>query len=187
MLSPYNEEGFNVNGITTYSTEKHSAEELVADMVSFFSERNMKVRRTDSPDGIITVLQARISSGRVKQFIGMDRTAVIRITRSGTHMNAESGGARWTDKAAVMTLSMFVLFPLAVTSGIGVYKQYRLMKAISQEIHDFMTGTQTASKPGLISRGIESARETLSKPGVQAAITKLIPLVSRELVRVMNR
>ena len=184
--------------IVTYSTEKHSAEELIEHMTVFLTEHNMNTQRVDSSDGSLTVIQARISGGSVKQFIGMDKAVTLRFTRGNSLVNVEVGEAKWADKATVMTLSMFVLCPLTITSGIGIYGQRKLMKEIPEEMHSFMTNTALESKSGLISRGLTAVSNTVKKTAniltdshnvrtMQMIAAKMGPVISRELIKIMSR
>lgn len=76
------------------------------------------------------IIQARAKSGKLKQLIGMDKAIEVRMTpvNNNSMVTVEIGGAKWADKAAVMAVSMFVLWPLAVTSGIGIYGQSNVIK-----------------------------------------------------------
>lgn len=187
-----------MTNIINFSTEKHSAEELISHMINFFARQNMLTQRLDSPDGIMTIIQARISGGQVKQFVGMDRAVTLRFTKGDSHVNVETGEAKWTDKAIVMTLSMFVLCPLTLTSGIGIYKQRKLVREIPEEMSSFMTDTVREVKPGIIARGLTAVSDTAKKVAdvvtdkeniraMQKATIKLAPLIVRELGKVMSR
>ena len=45
---------------------------------------------------------------------------------SGGNLTAEIGAGKWIDKGAVGVVSMFVLWPLAVTASFGAWEQIRL-------------------------------------------------------------
>ena len=46
----------------------------------------------------------------------------------------EVGQAKWADKAAAAAASIFVLWPLAITAGVGVWQQ----KQLQQHTFDFI-------------------------------------------------
>jgi hypothetical protein len=50
----------------------------------------------------------------------------IVFTQSVDMMTVEIGAGKWIDKAAVGTVSMFILWPLAVTAGIGAWEQMKM-------------------------------------------------------------
>jgi|AGTN01.1.fsa_nt_gi hypothetical protein len=86
-------------------------------------------------EGGDVLIQARARGGAWKQWVGMDKAITIKMNRfGGNQVAVDIGSAKWTDKAGVMALSMFVLWPLAVTSGIGMYKQGKLPEAIKDTI-----------------------------------------------------
>lgn len=83
-------------------------------------------------------IQARTKNGGLKQFIGMDKALTIRFIENGNSVTVELGEAKWGDKAAVMMLSMFFLWPLTLTSGYGIYKQKKLPSNIKQVIDNYI-------------------------------------------------
>ena len=95
---------------------------------AFFHSENMETQFFLQND--THILQARARSGGLKQFVGMDKAIEVRITpiNNNTMVTVEIGGAKWADKAAVMAVSMFVLWPLAITSGVGMYGQSQVIK-----------------------------------------------------------
>ena len=48
-------------------------------------------------------------------------------TNNNSMVTVEIGGAKWADNAAVMTVSMFVLWPLTVTSAVRIYGQSQVI------------------------------------------------------------
>lgn len=61
----------------------------------------------------------------------MDKALTVRfICLEGTKLAIEMGEAKWVDKGAVMAVSMFVLWPLAITAVVGIYRQKQLPKKI---------------------------------------------------------
>ena len=110
-------------------------DEMMNFMESYLcNAENMEVQRVDMEDTNISLLQARVRGGGIRQFVGMDKAVTIRFTETGSLLTVDVGEAKWTDKAAVMTISMFVLWPLTVTSGVGIYKQKRLISNILKQL-----------------------------------------------------
>ena len=90
-------------------------------------------------EGGDVMIQARARGGSWKQWVGMDKAITVRINKLGTDQVAvDIGSAKWTDKAGIMALSMFVLWPLTVTSGIGIYKQGKLPGEIKNTIFRYL-------------------------------------------------
>ena len=118
---------YNLNGKTTQD---------IAMIVRNYLEMNegMESQSFFTADGG-AVIQARARGGAFKQFVGLDKAITVKISPiSDTHISVDIGEGKWTDKGVVMTVSMFVLWPLAVTSGIGMYKQSQLPKKINSII-----------------------------------------------------
>lgn len=108
---------------------------------------NMETQRVASENDEYTMLQARVKGGTWKQLVGLDKAVTIRfIKKSYDSVCMEIGEAKWADKGAVMTVSMFVLWPLAVTSGIGMYKQGSLPGKIKDAADSYM-GVYSVKKP----------------------------------------
>lgn len=116
--------------------ENKNIDGLVGSTIRFLQYQNMEVQTFGSES--YRVVQARIKSGELKQLVGMDKAVEIRFFTQGNNVTVEMGNAKWADKAAVMTVSMFILWPLAVTSGIGIYKQNQLFNQIRRPIEQYL-------------------------------------------------
>ena len=128
-----------MNCTRTYTLKNGAtAKDLTNCLYTFLSASGMETNTISNQDGSCIVLQARTSGGSLKQIVGMDKTVTIRLNQVGNTLNVEVGEAKWGDKAAVMTVSMFVLWPLAVTSGVGIYAQKQLISRIWNQIDFFM-------------------------------------------------
>jgi hypothetical protein len=85
------------------------------------------------------IIQARARSGALKQWIGMDKAITVKINKlEGSQVAVDVGSAKWGDKAGAMAVSMLVLWPLAVTSGIGMYQQSKLPDQIKNAIMTYL-------------------------------------------------
>lgn len=120
-------------------------DDLIWQVESFLqSKENMICQRILCENSNYTVLQAKLRGGKIKQFIGMDKALTVRfICLEGRKLAIEMGEAKWGDKGAVMVVSMFVLWPLAITAGVGIYRQ----KKLPQKIIDVADGYHWKRKP----------------------------------------
>ncbi len=64
--------------------------------------------------------------GGWRDLVGMSTSLNIVFTQAADTLTVEIGAGKWIDKATVGTVSMFILWPLAVTAGIGAWEQARL-------------------------------------------------------------
>ena len=63
-------------------------------------------------------------TGVVKKAVGMSAVSTLKLARvNNDDVFVETAGGQWLDKAAVMSVSMIVLWPLFITSGIGMILQ----------------------------------------------------------------
>lgn len=124
----------------TYITNEIKTKEGLVLAVKQYLEvcENMETQLLQDPSGISTCLQARSRHGKLKQFIGMDRALTIRFIKSENTVTVEIGEAKWCDKAIAMTTSFFWMWPLAITSGIGIYKQKRLPGKIINAMEHYL-------------------------------------------------
>lgn len=76
------------------------------------------------------IVQGRVNGSKWKKFIGMDRAITVNMSEKNRILKVDIGAGKWLDKGVVMTVSMFVLWPLALTSGLGIYKQKKLPEKI---------------------------------------------------------
>jgi hypothetical protein len=50
--------------------------------------------------------------------------------QSGDTLTVQIGSGKWLDKAAVGTVSFFILWPLAITAGLGAWEQMKMPEKI---------------------------------------------------------
>lgn len=85
------------------------------------------------------ILQARDKAGKWKQWIGMDKAITVKFERVDEHrVSIHIGEFKWADKVGIMALSMVVLWPLTITSGLGMYIQGKLPGEIKKEISSYL-------------------------------------------------
>ena len=97
--------------------------QLIADVKSWLESENFNCQQvtTESEDILLQIAK----KGTWRKFTGMSTALNIAFKQTGSTLTVEIGAGRWIDKAAVGTVSMFVLWPLAVTSGIGAWQQIK--------------------------------------------------------------
>jgi hypothetical protein len=68
--------------------------------------------------------------GGWRDFVGMATSLNIVFYQSGDTLTVQIGSGKWVDKAAVGTVSLFILWPLAVTVGLGAWEQMKMPEKI---------------------------------------------------------
>lgn len=124
------------NHMYTYTLrEGKNVEEIEKLVTRFLHNEKMEVQTLGHHE--CKVIQARVRKSGAKKLLGMDKAVEIRLTQEGQRLIVEMGNAKWADKAVVMAVSMFVMWPLAITSGVGIYKQNELFAEIKTVIDQY--------------------------------------------------
>lgn len=85
------------------------------------------------------MIQARDAGGKWKQFLGLDKAITVKVFKiDDLRVGVDIGEAKWTDKVGVMAVSMFMLWPLTITSGVGMYMQGKLPGEIKKAIASYL-------------------------------------------------
>lgn len=120
----------------TYTLRDGKSVDEVVDLVTRFLHNNkMEVQTLGHAE--CKVIQARVRKAGAKKLLGMDKAIEVRLSQEGQRLVVEMGNAKWADKAVVMAVSMFVMWPLAITSGVGIYKQNELFAEIKTVIDQY--------------------------------------------------
>jgi len=125
-------EGRKLNGLA------HAIETVL------INEEKMDVQVLSAADGSY-IVQGRAQNGRMTQWVGLDKSISVRLTPLGQGMlQAEIGKGEWLKKSLTMATSMVVLWPLAVTSTVGMVKQGKLPGKIDRVIQMYLAGIAPA-------------------------------------------
>lgn len=88
------------------------------------------------------IIQGRIRGAEYKKLAGMDRAITVRIIPVGqTNATIEIAHGKWLNKGAAMFTSLFILWPLAVTSAYSTYKQYKLPDKILNTVEKYLNSS----------------------------------------------
>lgn len=151
----------------TYTIKEGKSVEEFISMVDIFlqSSENMETQRVPVEGEVHNALQARVKNGKLKQVIGMDKAIILRFLESfgeGHSVCIQIGDAKWMDKGIVMTVSMFVLWPLTVTSGVGIYRQKQLPAKIKKAADTyFETKALVWKEKGMAAKAAQCAGDAL--------------------------
>lgn len=89
------------------------------------------------------VIQARGKGGRVRQLVGMDKEATVCLAPLGEgKVSVKIGRGKWWSKGLVMTASLFVCWPLCLSSAAGMYGQSRLPRRIQKAAQVYLFSGQ---------------------------------------------
>ena len=117
-------------------------QEIVTRLEGFFrTEKGMDVQSSQTTDGY--VMQASQPKDGWKTLTGMRLAVTVQMAVAGDQLNVSIGEGQWSDKIGAGAIGLFVAWPLAITAGMGAYKQKKLPSEVFQVIENtIMTGGQ---------------------------------------------
>ena len=100
--------------------------QIVIDELSRFlhTEKGMDVQTAPTPDGYL--LQAGQPKDTLRTLSGMRLATTVQFSIVENNLNVTIGEGQWSDKLGAGAVGLFLLWPLAITAGIGAYKQKNL-------------------------------------------------------------
>ena len=117
-------------------------QDIVTRLEDFFrTEKGMDVQSSQTTDG--HVMQASQPKDGWKTLTGMRLAVTVQMAVAGDQLNVSIGEGQWSDKIGAGAIGLFVAWPLAITAGMGAYKQKKLPSEVFQVIENtIMTGGQ---------------------------------------------
>jgi hypothetical protein len=114
--------------IQHYICSPANAHQLIADVKGWLDSQEFDSQQmvTDN-QGVLLQIKKR---GNWRDYVGMSTSLNIVFHQSGDTLSVEIGAGKWIDKAAAGTISMFVLWPLAITAGIGAWEQAKMPEKV---------------------------------------------------------
>lgn len=117
-------------------------QDIVTRLEGFFrTEKGMDVQSSQTTDGY--VMQASQPKDGWKTLTGMRLAVTVQMAVAGDQLNVSIGEGQWSDKIGAGAIGLFVAWPLAITAGMGAYRQKKLPSEVFQVIENtIMTGGQ---------------------------------------------
>jgi hypothetical protein len=110
--------------------------ELIASTQSWLAAEGFKCQKLQTEDSG-TLLQIE-KVGGWRKFVGMSTALNIVFRQVENTVNVEIGAGRWVDKATTGAVAYFILWPLAVTAGIGAWQQLKMPERVFAHIAKFL-------------------------------------------------
>lgn len=125
-----------------------TAEQVLEAVTTFLrGEKGMEVQSVATPNGYL--IQAA-QADTLRTLSGMKLATTVELTVNGTQLNVTLGEGQWADKLGAGAVGIFLLWPLAVTAGIGVYKQKKRRVRFLR----WCTAARWASRPSFRTAGV---------------------------------
>ena len=117
--------------------------QVVANAVEAFlsAAKGMEVQSAETTEGY--VVQGRQEKDGWKTIAGMRMATTVQMIRMDDNLNVTVGQGEWSDKIGAGALGWFIAWPLAVTAGVGAYKQKKLPEETEQYIELDKVDTRT--------------------------------------------
>lgn len=121
-------------------------QKIVTRLEGFFrTEKGMEVQSSQTTDGY--VMQASQPKDGWKTLTGMRLALTVQMAVMGDKLNVSIGEGQWSDKIGAGAIGLFVAWPLAITAGMGAFKQKKLPGEVFQVIE---TTIMTGGKPVVV-------------------------------------
>lgn len=111
---------------TLFESEGYEAQELI-------------VNDLENPGMLVQVRNTSGTSGFFKTVTGLSSCATLKLSISDKDLDIEVLGGNWLDKTVVNVVSWVILWPLFITSGIGMWRQKKLLDRMFTEVMSFFT------------------------------------------------
>ena len=80
--------------------------------------------------------------GILKTVIGCKSCVSLKLLRDGEDLKVSVMATSWLDKGVVLVAAWFLLWPLLVTGGYGVYQQKKLIDDVRQDVLNFFANNR---------------------------------------------
>ncbi len=101
---------------------------LIADVKRWLDSQDFDTQQMSTEDqGLLLQIKKR---GGWRDFVGMAASLNIVFHQSGDTLTVQIGAGKWIDKAAAGTVSLFILWPLAITAGFGAWQQMKMPEKV---------------------------------------------------------
>lgn len=110
-------------------------QKIVTRLEGFFrTEKGMEVQSSETTEGY--VMQASQPKDGWKTLTGMRLAITVQMAVMGDKLNVSIGEGQWSDKIGAGAIGLFVAWPLAITAGMGAFKQKKLPGEVFQVIEN---------------------------------------------------
>ena len=111
--------------------------ELITSTQSWLSREGFKWQKLKTEDGG-TLLQIE-KIGGWRKFFGMSTALNIVFHQIENTVNVEIGAGRWMDKATTSAVAYFLIWPLALTAGVGAWQQIKMPQRVFEHVARFLS------------------------------------------------
>ncbi len=109
-------------------------------IVDGYDAQSLTINDPSSKGMLVQIRNATSKAGSIaKGLTGLGVCATLKLAAHGRDLELEVLGGKWLDKATVNVISWIVLWPLFITSSIGMWRQKKLLDRMFMETMSFFT------------------------------------------------
>ena len=134
-----------------YNSDRIDIERLASDLVNAYIAQGYQAQQLGNHDQMLVQIK---KGGDFEAILGMQAALSLNLQRTGGGVVAMIGQQRWIDKAAVGAVGLVVLpilWPLALTAGVGALRQASLgnqvLNMVDGLVHQQVPGAQIGPVP----------------------------------------
>jgi hypothetical protein len=134
MESTGNEELPKIEGAKTrrYTCKAEDGPRVIGDVKNWLESQDFELQQMPMENqGLLLQIKKR---GSWRDWVGMSTSLNILFHQSDDTLAVQIGAGKWIDKAAAGTVSLFILWPLAITAGYGAWEQAKM----PEKVFDFI-------------------------------------------------
>ncbi len=135
-----------------YNSEDIDVERLALDLVNAYQTQGYSAQQIGDQNQMLVQLK---KGGDFEAILGMQAALSLSIQRTSGGVLAMIGKQRWIDKAAVGAVGIAgfaFLWPLAVTAGVGAFRQ----ASLANQVLNMVDGLVRQQRPGIVGGAIPS-------------------------------
>ena len=108
-----------------YACSSETVATIISDVRGWLNSQDFDTQQIQADqDSVLLQVKKR---GTWRDYVGMATSLnVVFHPEEDDMLTVEIGAGKWIDKAAVGTVSLFILWPLAITAGIGAWEQMQM-------------------------------------------------------------
>ena len=107
-----------------YTCPEEDAVRLIQDVKGWLDSQGFDTQQLSADDQSL-LLQIK-KRGGWRDLVGMATSLNILFHQNADTLTVEIGAGKWVDKAAVGAVSLVILWPLAITAGMGAWEQMKM-------------------------------------------------------------
>src|SRR5579883_3279363 len=133
-----------------YNSEDIDIERLAADIVNVYLAQGYQAQNIGNKDQMLVQLK---KGGDFEAIIGMQAALSLTLQKTTGGVLAMIGQQRWVDKAAVGAVgivAMPILWPLAITAGVGALRQ----ASLGNQVLNIVDGLVRQQRPGIMASAV---------------------------------